>query len=297
MPNRMVREGFLDSQAVHNLTDPAECFYHRLLIAADDAGRMDGRLEVLRARLFPLDSSRRSSDVEKQLRECVSEGLVIPYEWDGKPYVQVTKFQRTSPALVSKFPWTDGGFGITWVKCDTRDGKKDFVSSSLPQGFGIPSASLPEGIGMGSGPPWLESTETETESETLSTASTEVAAVTSPGSGLRFPTIGRGVPEWEAPLRLLQQTEETFPMVDVRAEWRRASLWLEANPLKRKTAVGMARFLTGWITRAVNRSDFAPRNGTRPSGPLKPMLTPEQNAELRKRAGFGLDHPAPKGGA
>lgn len=137
MPNRIVREGFLDSEAINALGDPAECFYHRLLLAADDAGRMDGRVEMLRARLFPL-SSRRASDVEKQLSECVRLGLVIPYEWDGKPFVQLAKWQRCSPCTNSKFPWRDGGHKIAYVKRETRDGEKEFVLTSLSHADGMP---------------------------------------------------------------------------------------------------------------------------------------------------------------
>lgn len=145
MPNRVLREGFLDSEAIHALSDAAECFFHRLLLAADDAGRMDGRVEILRARLFPLDLSRRASDVEKTLSECVKQGLVIPYEWKGQRFLQIAKWQRCSPCVTSKFPWRDGSFRIVYVKLDTRDGEKDFASTSV--GSPIPSASLLDGIG------------------------------------------------------------------------------------------------------------------------------------------------------
>lgn len=145
MPNRLIREGFLDSEAIHALSDAAECFFHRLMLAADDAGRMDGRVEILRARLFPLDISRRASDVEKTLAECVAHGLVIPYVWHGNRYLQIAKWQRSSPCVTSKFPWNDGSFRIHYVKVDTRDGEKDFVASSVP--IAIPSARDTDGIG------------------------------------------------------------------------------------------------------------------------------------------------------
>lgn len=142
MPNRIVRDGFIDSEAVNALGDPAECFYHRLLLAADDAGRMDGRVEMLRARLFPL-SSRRASDVEKQLSDCIRLGLVIPYTWDGKPFIQLAKWQRCSPCVNSKFPWKDGSHRIVYVKRETRDGEKEFVMTSLSNADGMPIPSDP----------------------------------------------------------------------------------------------------------------------------------------------------------
>lgn len=136
MPNRLIREGFLDSEAIHALSDAAECFFHRLMLTADDAGRMDGRVEILRARLFPLDISRRASDVEKTLSECVSQGLVIPYEWKGQRFLQIAKWQRCSPCVTSKHPWKDGTFRIEYVKAETRDGQKDFSATSLPMDKG-----------------------------------------------------------------------------------------------------------------------------------------------------------------
>lgn len=145
MPNRLIREGFLDSEAIHALSDAAECFFHRLMLAADDAGRMDGRVEILRARLFPLDLSRRASDVEKTLSECVKQGLVIPYEWKGQRFLQISKWQRSSPCVTSKFPWSDGSFRITYVKVETRDGEKDFAATSV--GIGNPSARDTDPIG------------------------------------------------------------------------------------------------------------------------------------------------------
>ncbi|WP_144898487.1 hypothetical protein [Luteimonas cucumeris] len=101
------------------------------MLTADDAGRMDGRVEILRARLFPLDLSRRASDVEKVLKECVAQGLVIPYQWDGKPFLQLSKWQRCSPAKTAKYPDSVGSFRIEYVAADTRDGEKEFVESSM----------------------------------------------------------------------------------------------------------------------------------------------------------------------
>lgn len=144
MPNRIIRSGFLDSEAIDKLTDAAECFYHRLLLAADDAGRIDGRLEVLRARLFPLDSSRRVSDVEKLLRECTGQSLVVAYVWGGKPFLQVTRWQRCGNATTSKCPDRAGSHRIEYVQRDTADGLKDFVTSSLvPHADGMPMGSVP----------------------------------------------------------------------------------------------------------------------------------------------------------
>lgn len=141
MPNRLVREGFLDSDAVNRLSDAAECFYHRLLLAADDCGRMDGRLEILRSRLYPL-GCRRTYDAEKLIAECANERLVNPYIWDGKPFLQLSKVQRSSPSITSKYPWIDGSYTIEWVQIETRDGKKEFAKTSLSLWEGFDKGSV-----------------------------------------------------------------------------------------------------------------------------------------------------------
>lgn len=141
MPNRLVREGFLDSEAIHALSDAAECFYHRLILAVDDAGRIDGRPEMLRAKLYPLDSRRSTSDISKWQQECIAQRLVIAYDWQSKPFLQLTKWQRNSRSMTSKFPWSDGTFAIKWVNKETRDGVKEFVMSSVPHTDGMPMPS------------------------------------------------------------------------------------------------------------------------------------------------------------
>jgi len=186
MPNRLIREGFLDSEAVASLSDWAERVYHRLLIAADDAGRFDGRTEILRARLLPL-GSRRTSDYDTALSEIADQGLVLRYQVAGKPYLQITKWQMCSNAKLSKYPWTDGTYQIAFVELQTRDGAKSFVASSVagpdaegfiggrpnppercpsrPDPIGIPSASHRHGSDPHT-PSERSETETETETET-----------------------------------------------------------------------------------------------------------------------------------
>jgi hypothetical protein len=53
----------------------------------------------------------------------------------------------------------------------------------------------------------------------------------------------------------------SFPEMDRRAQYAKASGWLVANPAKRKTAKGMARFLFNWLERAQNRGHGTPANG------------------------------------
>lgn len=141
MPNRIIREGFLDSEAINGLEPFTECVFHRLLIVSDDAGRFDGRAMIIASRCFPLKDSIRAKDVEGHLLKLEQAGLLIRYEWNGKPFLQLTKWQKAGKSLTSKFPWSDGTFTIQYVKAETRDGVKEFITTSLPHAHPIATPS------------------------------------------------------------------------------------------------------------------------------------------------------------
>ncbi len=143
MPNRLIRENWLDSEPVSALSPEAERFLLRLTLCADDAGRFDGRPAILRSRLFPLRGDIGEGQVGAWLEECVRAGLVIPYAFEGRPLLQIADWQKTGPALTSRFPWRDGAHAIGYVQRDTRDGMKDYVASSLRQPLPNPSATHP----------------------------------------------------------------------------------------------------------------------------------------------------------
>jgi hypothetical protein len=107
MPNRLLREGILESKAVCSLSEGAELFYRRLMSIVDDYGRFESDVEVLRARLFPRNLDRWPlTRVRKMLTECCQmlgtkdEPLITVYEdaKTGKEYLQINNFgqrQRT----------------------------------------------------------------------------------------------------------------------------------------------------------------------------------------------------------
>lgn len=61
--------------------------------------------------------------------------------------------------------------------------------------------------------------------------------------GKEFAVTAADVREWQ----------EAFPAVDVIAELRRARVWCKDNPTKRKTAKGIRRFVTGWLSKEQDR--------------------------------------------
>lgn len=61
------------------------------------------------------------------------------------------------------------------------------------------------------------------------------------------------VRSWELSVAKAREYAETFPSLDVMAEFRKALQWIRDNPSKRKTARGMPSFLTAWLSRSQNR--------------------------------------------
>ena len=58
MPNRILREGILDSDRVNKLSWGAEVFYRRLMSVVDDFGRFDARIDLLKSKLYPLNKMK-----------------------------------------------------------------------------------------------------------------------------------------------------------------------------------------------------------------------------------------------
>lgn len=135
MPNRLLKEGIVDSTAIDNLSPEEEVFFYRLLVVSDDFGRMDARPQILKSRCFPLKDSIKSEKIENWLRSIVRQELAICYQVENKPYLQILKWEQRVRSK-EKYPSADCG-QMTDI-CQTDDG--------LGKGLG-----LGKGKGMGNG--------------------------------------------------------------------------------------------------------------------------------------------------
>ena len=110
MPNRILKESITTSESLARLTAEAEVFWYRLLVTVDDYGRCDARPSVLRAHCFPVRlDSVSEAHIEGWLGELIGADLVFCYAVDGKPYLEVTHWQRHNKlrAKYSKYPAAD----------------------------------------------------------------------------------------------------------------------------------------------------------------------------------------------
>lgn len=131
MPNRYVRESWIESAAVDSLDAPAERFFLRLILKADDFGRYTANPVALKNTLYPLKDDVRATDSSRWLAACEKAGLVRCYETAKGRFLEIPKFGQRARATVSKFPGPDE---VVPGACQTNDGQtSDIGQSSAPE--------------------------------------------------------------------------------------------------------------------------------------------------------------------
>lgn len=110
MPNRILKESICVSDSIDRLSWFEEVLFYRLIVNCDDYGRFDGRIGVIKSRLFPLKDDLTLATVKSALVKLVSAGLVITYENMGKPflYLPTWSVHQNVRAKKSKYPSPDG---------------------------------------------------------------------------------------------------------------------------------------------------------------------------------------------
>lgn len=108
MPNRIIKESICTSDNVDGLSAFQETFFYRLIVNCDDFGRMDARSKILKSKLFPLKDIR-TDQIDAALEALSSAELVILYEVDGKPFLQMKTWEKHQQmrAKKSKYPSPD----------------------------------------------------------------------------------------------------------------------------------------------------------------------------------------------
>ena len=103
MPQRFLRPGITTSDAWNACSWAAQSLYVRILTVVDDYGRYDGRPAVIWGQCFSLRSDMNPTKTETLLRELSDRELIDIYEIDGKPYLQILRWQERTRGA-SKYP-------------------------------------------------------------------------------------------------------------------------------------------------------------------------------------------------
>ena len=111
MPSRVIRGEILSSASLSSVSLEAEALFWRMLVAADDYGRLDGRPRVLASVLFPARPVEEG-DLVCWLSELENadggSGPCFTYVSGGRPFVQLCNWERHRAngkrAKTSRFP-------------------------------------------------------------------------------------------------------------------------------------------------------------------------------------------------
>lgn len=119
MPNRILKESICTSDSIDELSWFAEVLFYRLMVNCDDFGRFDGRIAVIKNRLFPLKEDLTASTVKKGVQSLVNAGLVALYEFESKPYLYLPTWNdhQSVRAKRSKYPAPDDGMITSEISC------------------------------------------------------------------------------------------------------------------------------------------------------------------------------------
>ncbi len=120
MPNRIIKESICTSDSLDELSWFEEVLFYRLIVNCDDYGRFDGRVPVIKNRLFPLKDNLTAKSVKEGINKLASVGLVFPYECDGKPYLYLPTWNdhQNVRAKRSKYPAPEDGVITSVCNCN-----------------------------------------------------------------------------------------------------------------------------------------------------------------------------------
>lgn len=106
MPNRIIKESICYSDDIDQLTPFEETVFYRLIVNVDDYGRTDGRISLLKSRLFVTKKGITEKNIEDAILKLASVGLVRRYKVSGKPFLSFPKWElhQTVRNKRSKFP-------------------------------------------------------------------------------------------------------------------------------------------------------------------------------------------------
>ncbi len=107
MPVRNLKPSICTSESMAALSWFAQVLFIRLIPTVDDFGRYDGRAQILRGHLFPLELDRMTeADIEGALVELEAQGMLRRYITDGRVYLELVSWRQHQQvrAAASKYP-------------------------------------------------------------------------------------------------------------------------------------------------------------------------------------------------
>lgn len=148
MPTRYLKAGIRDSEAIEKLSPLAENLYYRLLVTVDDFGRYDARPPMIKAACFPVKDSITATKSEVLMKELAEHGLIEIYVVDGKPYLQMNKWDNIPRAKESKFPANEyDAIQLHTTVCDNHT-NVPLTETETETKTKTKTANAPEGVSL-----------------------------------------------------------------------------------------------------------------------------------------------------
>lgn len=247
MGNRMIKETIRTDLQINRLTDFQFRLWTYLLTYVDDYGRGSADPDLVKGFCFPRRKDVTAKSISAGFKELQNEGLV--------------KIYRVGEEMYFYFP--------TWEKHQRIQAKRSLYPEppSLEDCDSFDNSTVAHGdpplttVDHGNPPPEVEVEEEIEYTSAIADVCTELKS-SEPKGGKKEQAIfeiptntGEGYPFFQADIDLYKSL---YPSVDIAQEMRKMVGWSDANPTKRKTKVGMKRFVNAWLSREQDK--YKPAN-------------------------------------
>lgn len=223
-----------------DLAEFCQSIYPLMVAHSDDSGRQQGDTFTVKHVVLPI-SPRSIAEFDLALGWLDDVGLIHRYSVDGRKYIEIRDFAPHQPGLKNRDNSKIPAMPRDAVECrDLPSEEKRTEQKGTEQ----KKRSSPEPL-RDSTPPLLE-----------------------------FPVVGTQGTSWGLTRTLVEAWAQAYPQLDVLSECRKALVWLEAHPERRKTPRGMPGFLVNWF----NRSTDSGRGAAAPTRDAARGATPERAA-------------------
>ena len=237
---RLLKPGFFTNEVLAELPYEGRLLFEGLWTLADREGRLEDRPKRIKAAVFPFNDVA----IDDLLAGLAERDFIVRYQVEAVAVIQITTFLKHQKP------------------------HRNEPASKLP------SKNPPSTIG-GRAPAEAVTGDGDGDGDGSSDSSEPPSAASAPA--MAFPCVGKQ-PLWTLEHAQIAAWAGLFPNLDVQAECSKALAWLLANPGRRKTHSGMARFLVNWLTRSVDsRSGGDRRAATKPAS-YQPTIHSEYDA-------------------
>ncbi len=237
--SRNIKPGFFLNEPLARCEPFARILFSGLWCIADREGRLADAPRRIKAELLPYDDC----DPDNLLQQLHDNGMILRYEKGGAKYIQIINFAKhQDPHYKEKqsvIPPPDSNLTVSLLN------DSSIIDQSLPdktQSRPVLDPLIPDSLNLipDSGFPSSPSSE---KNPSLSAAN---------GNAVEYIPLNTGQ-DWGVSKQFLFELERAYPAVDVPATLKEIRSWCIANPKKRKTRSGVARFINGWLSKEQNR--------------------------------------------